>query len=101
MVERTARLGPAKRHLDVLPVGKANIRPAVTIVINQRDPAAHGLGNELFLRAGEMLKVNTDGSGNVHQLRVVRKRARGSVLCRRFFLLFPRKGSGGSHLRDR
>jgi len=61
--ERAASLDASARHLDGLRVGEIDVGPAVAIVIDERHASAHRLDNELLLRAGVMIEVDTGGGG--------------------------------------
>ena len=71
MKQRTSRFLALKRRFDCLCVGEVNIGPAVTVVIDKCNACTHRLDDEFLLRARQMLKVNSCGSGNIDEFRII------------------------------
>jgi hypothetical protein len=65
VVKSAAGLLSAERHGYAGSVGEINIRPAIAVIIDQRNTTAHGLHNIFLVGAGEMLEVDVRGGGDV------------------------------------
>src|SRR6185369_8825594 len=79
MKQGTSRFLALKRRFDCLCVGEVNIGPAVTVVVDESNARAHRLDDELLLWTRQVFKVNSGGSRNIHQFRIILSRARRLV----------------------
>ncbi len=70
VVKRALRLLAGKLHLDVLRVREVDVGIAVAVIVYQCDAPAHGLDDISRLRSGEVIKMNSRRSCDVHELRI-------------------------------
>ena len=66
--ERAAGFFAGFRHLDALRVREINVRPAVSIIINESNSAAHGFHDVFLFRAGQVLEMDSGRASDVHKL---------------------------------
>ena len=69
VIERAARLLPAQRHLNALCVRKMNIGPAVAVLVEQRNAAAHRFDDVFLLGTGKVIEIDVCGISDIDQLR--------------------------------
>jgi hypothetical protein len=69
VVERAFCTGAGEGHIDVGGIGEEDVRPAVAVVVDESDAAAHGLDDVSLIGRREMNKVNSGGGGDVFQLK--------------------------------
>src|SRR6185437_4487240 len=66
--EGAAGLLSGQLHVDIGGVGEVDIRPAIAIVVDDGDPAAHGFDDVFLVGGSEVVEVDLSGSGDVREL---------------------------------
>ena len=78
VIKRAAGLFAFQRHGHRRSISEIDIQPAVAVVVNEQNPAAHALHNEFFLRRYFMRKMNAGNGGDIDKLR---RRSRAGIPC--------------------
>ncbi len=99
--QRAASFDAMQSHVHALRVRKINVRPAIAVVVDQRDSPAHRLCNEFRLRTRQVFEMNSSGFRDVDQMRIVGERAGRLTLGLGLLTLRRRQRGRRSHLRDR
>ena len=74
--EGAAGLDSLLRHVDGLGVGEVDVGPAVAVIVDEGDAAAHGFDDEFLFGAGVVVEANAGGGSDVDELGVVEGRRR-------------------------
>jgi hypothetical protein len=69
VIERSAGVNAFELLFDRRIVGEENIRPAVSIVIDEDDSTAHGFDDVFLFGNVRVLKLDSTLGGNVDELR--------------------------------
>ena len=78
VIKRAAGFFALQGHGHRGRVCEINVQPAVAVVVNEQNPAAHALHNEFFLRRDFVRKMNAGGGGDIDKLR---RRSRAGIPC--------------------
>src|SRR5215472_14990905 len=89
VVEGAASFHALLGRLHSLGVGEINVGPAVAIVVDQSNPAAHGLNDELRLRTRTVFETNSGGCTDVSRSTMPRAKNRTRIVVN---FRFPRVG---------